>query len=199
LFVIPLVCHSEEFSVIQAVRFASMVASLSVLIFLPLGLMVSPMAHAVTGAGFELGRGNDSTQLARVTARWDWNNYWSLSQNWVASGFWEVGLGHWQGDRVGAEKIWDLGFTPVFRARSGVSLFYLEGAIGAHWLSSSKVNERRSLGCRFNFGDHVGFGWNFGEKDRYELGYRFQHLSNCSIKQPNDGINFHQLRLGYNY
>ncbi|TAN71966.1 MAG: acyloxyacyl hydrolase, partial [Gallionella sp.] len=26
-------------------------------------------------------------------------------------------------------------------------------------------------------------------------GYRFQHLSNGSIKQPNQGINFNQIRF----
>ena len=47
--------------------------------------------------------------------------------------------------------------------------------------------------------DHIGFGWTFGDKNRYEIGYRLQHLSNAGLSDPNDGINFHQIRFGYNY
>jgi len=31
----------------------------------------------------------------------------------------------------------------------------------------------------------------------YDLSYRFQRISNGNIKHPNDGINFHQIRLQY--
>ena len=33
----------------------------------------------------------------------------------------------------------------------------------------------------------------------YQAGYRFQHLSNGGIKEPNPGINFSQLYLQYNF
>jgi hypothetical protein len=163
------------------------------------GLIAAPATHAMSGAGIELGSGDDSTQMARVTARWDWDKRWNIGQDWIASGFWEAGLGYWKGDGAGKNDLWDIGITPVFRLRSGISRFYLEGAIGAHFLSKSRINSQRDFGSSFNFGDHVGFGWNFGDKDRYELGYRFQHLSNGGLKAPNDGINFQQIRLGYNY
>ena len=174
-------------------------AALFAPISLLFGLAAVSSAQAMSGAGIELGHGDDSTEMVRVSARWDWNKYWSVSQNWIASGFWEASLGYWQGDGAGKQDIWDIGFTPVFRLRSGLSRFYLEGAIGAHFLSKTRLNNRRALGSSFNFGDHIGFGSNFGDKDRYELGYRFQHISNADLADPNDGINFHQIRLGYNY
>jgi hypothetical protein len=31
------------------------------------------------------------------------------------------------------------------------------------------------------------------------LSYRYQHLSNAGIKQPNQGINFHLLRFQYHF
>lgn len=31
------------------------------------------------------------------------------------------------------------------------------------------------------------------------IGYRFQHLSNASIAPPNDGVEFHLLRLGWRF
>jgi len=45
----------------------------------------------------------------------------------------------------------------------------------------------------------VGIGAQFGAKQQYQAGYRFQHLSNASIKKPNPGINFNQIYLQYNF
>ena len=162
-------------------------------------LFAIPHAHAINGAGLEIGHGNDSTELARVSARWDWDKRWSVSDGWIASGFWEAGLARWDGGGIGPENLWDVSLTPVFRLRSGISKFYLEGAIGAHVLSKTHINSRRAFGTSLQFGDHVGFGWNFGDRDRYELGYRLQHVSNAGLKEPNNGINFHTIRFGYNY
>jgi hypothetical protein len=172
--------------------------TLSVLL-LGLGLAAGQPARAVNGTGIELGAGDDSTSLARVTLRWNWDKRWSLGQSWNITGFWEAGLGYWDGDGAGARSLWDLGITPVFRFSPNSSNFYLEAAVGAHLLSETRINNRRIFGSSFNFGDHIGFGWSFGEKNRYELGYRLQHLSNAGISDPNDGINFHQIRFGYNY
>ena len=172
--------------------------ALSVLL-LGLGLASGHPAHAVNGSSIELGTGDDSTQQVRVGVRWNWDKRWSIGQSWNATGFWEASLGYWDGDGAGAKGLWDIGFTPVFRLSPNGSNFFLEGAIGAHLLSETRINNRRVFGSSFNFGDHVGFGWAFGEKNRYEIGYRFQHLSNASLADPNDGINFHQIRFGFNY
>jgi hypothetical protein len=45
----------------------------------------------------------------------------------------------------------------------------------------------------------VGVGVGLGEHQHYQIGYRFQHLSNASIKEPNPGINFQQIYLQYNF
>jgi hypothetical protein len=49
----------------------------------------------------------------------------------------------------------------------------------------------------FQFGNNVGAGYRFGAKGAFDLGVRYQHLSNASIKRPNNGINFTQVRLQY--
>lgn len=163
-----------------------------------LGLVMGPAAQAVEGSSLELGNG-ESTDMARVTARWNWDKHWPVGRNWDLTGFWEIGLGYWQGNDAGGKNVWDLGLTPVFRLDSKHSGFYWEGAIGAHFLSHDRIDNQRVFGSRFSFGDHVGFGWRLGGKGRYELGYRFQHLSNANTAMPNDTINFHQIRLGFNY
>ncbi len=168
-------------------------------LLLGLGLTIGQPANAINGSSIELGSGDDSTRMARVTLRWNWNKLWRIGQGWNATGFWEAGLGYWDGDGTGAKRLWDIGFTPVFRLSPNGSNLFLEGAIGAHFLSETRINNRRAFGSSFNFGDHIGFGWAFGDKNRYELGYRLQHLSNADIADPNDGINFHQIRFGFNY
>lgn len=51
----------------------------------------------------------------------------------------------------------------------------------------------------FQFGDHLGLAYRFGEKGALDASYRFQHLSNAGIKEPNNGIDFHQIRLQYHF
>lgn len=172
--------------------------ALSVLL-IGLGLAIVQPAQALNGSALELGTGDDSTEMARVTLRWNWDKLWRIGQNWNATGFWEIGLGHWAGDGAGARNLWDFGITPVFRLSPNDSRFYLEGAIGAHFLSETRINDKHRFGVSFNFGDHVGFGWTFGDRNRYDLGYRFQHLSNADLAKPNDGIDFHQIRFGISY
>jgi lipid A 3-O-deacylase len=72
---------------------------------------------------------------------------------------------------------------------------YVEGAIGFHLISPVRLEESRGFSTAFQFGDHIGAGARFGEHGRYDLGLRFQHLSNAGIKKPNNGINFTQLRF----
>jgi hypothetical protein len=75
---------------------------------------------------------------------------------------------------------------------------FIEAAVGFHLLSHTSIGDRR-MSTAFQFGNHIGVGYRFGAKAHYELGYRFQHLSNASIKRPNPGINFHQIRLQYHF
>jgi hypothetical protein len=55
------------------------------------------------------------------------------------------------------------------------------------------------MSTAFQFGSHIGLGYRFGAKRSYEIGYRFQHISNAGIKKPNPGINFHQVRVQYHF
>ena len=158
-------------------------------------------AHAIDGVAFEIGSG-EHADMARVSVQWDWKKRWFQTANWHLGGYWDVAAGYWHdGGARGRqhEGIFDLGVTPVFRIQpNGLVGPYIEAAIGFHLLSHTSIGDRR-LSTAFQFGDHVGAGYRFGAKGSYDLGYRFQHLSNGSIKRPNPGINFHQIRLQYNF
>jgi lipid A 3-O-deacylase len=170
-------------------------------------LAFSTVASAVDSMSFEYGD-SDSTnadvKLYRIGAQWDWKKRWFDTGNWHLGGYWDLSLGYWDNDSVAKthSSITEIGLTPVFRFQSnntsGVSP-YLEAAIGFHFLSATSVSPERNFGSSFQFGDHLGAGLRFGDKGRYDVSYRYQHLSNAGIKDPNQGINFHQLRLQYHF
>jgi hypothetical protein len=137
----------------------------------------------------------------RVNAKWNWDKKWYEAGNWHLTGYWEASLGRWGGDGAGARNLWDIGITPVFRLQQNSTKtgLYLEGGVGAHLLSHTRINASRAFGSSLQFGSHVGLGTTFGDRRQYDIGYRFQHLSNARIKSPNDGINFHQVRFTYSY
>lgn len=172
-----------------------------------LALAFPAAASAVDGMSFEYGKSdssNASVRLYRLGLQWDWNKKWLDTGSWHLGGYWDLNLGLWENDSAARtnSSITDIGLTPVLRFQqnhaAGVSP-YAEVGIGVHLLSSNSVSPQRRFGSSFQFGDHLGVGVRFGDKGRYDLGYRYQHLSNGGIKGPNQGINFHQLRLQYRF
>jgi lipid A 3-O-deacylase len=167
--------------------------------FFILGLVfASPCrAYGSDGASFEIGSGvGNGAEMWRIGVYWDWKRKWLETGNWHVGGYWEAQVGQWSGP--GKRTVTDLGLTPVFRFQqtSPAKISpYVEAAIGFHLISPTSFDENRHFSTAYQFGDHIGAGARFGERGRYDLSLRFQHLSNGGIKQPNDGINFLQLRL----
>lgn len=166
-------------------------------------VLFSGSVAAVDGVSVEAGNG-DHTDTARVGAIWNFDRQWFTEGDWQLAGYWEAAAGRWQG-RSGAgnnQTITDLSVTPVFRlqqkAPSGLSP-YLEGAIGFHVISPTFVYANRRFGSAFQFGDHLGVGVRFGDHQQFDLGYRYQHLSNGGIKKPNQGINLNQVHFVYHF
>jgi len=163
--------------------------------------LASGRALAVDGVAVELGNG-DGTDMGRVAVQWDWGKRWFQSENWHLGGYWDLGLGYWKHDNVRPgqnDNITEIGLTPVFRfQQNDLQGLYAEIAVGAHFLSQTSLGDKR-FSTSFQFGDHVGVGYRFGAKGAFDLSYRYQHLSNGSIKEPNSGINFNQVRLQYHF
>lgn len=138
----------------------------------------------------------------RVGAQWEVFK-WFEGSPWLLTNYVELSAGSWHATDVdGQHDIGDIGLTPVFRlqkANLGNFIPYAEIGVGFHGLSSTNITKLRQFSTNFQFGDHVGVGLRFGEGSKYDLGYRYQHLSNAGIDTPNPGINFHQLRLQYHF
>ena len=170
-------------------------------IALALSALAGAPAHAVDGVSVVVG-GGDGVDMGRVGVQWDWKKRWFQGANWHLGGYWDAAIGYWhRGDvRPGEhDEIVDLGLTPVFRIQpNALAGPYVEAGIGFHVLSHTSIGDRR-MSTAFQFGDHIGVGYRFGARGAFDLGYRLQHHSNASIKRPNPGINFHQIRLQYNF
>ena len=163
-------------------------------------LLFGHPALAVDGVAFEAGNG-DSVAMARIAVQWDWDQRWLKGETWHLGGYWDLGLGRWWRDALPGQndEIVEIGLTPVFRfQRNDLKGAYVEAAVGFHLLSETGIGDKR-FSTAFQFGDHVGIGYRFGVKGAWDMAYRFQHLSNASIKKPNNGINFNQVRLQYHF
>lgn len=157
---------------------------LAILLCLPLG------ARAVDSASVEVGHGTGKTNLLRFGLQWKGHTTWFETTNWHVVHYMDLAAGGWDN---GVHTVYDLGVTPVFRFERSSGSPFFEAAIGFHAVSNLDFEHGRETSTRFQFGDHVGFG--FRIDGRNELVFRLQHLSNGGIRNPNPGINFLQLRL----
>lgn len=161
-------------------------------------LLLAANAGAADSASIEFGSG-DKTKLARIGVQWKWKNQWWRSNGTHIGGYWDVALGQWRADRFqsipgNAQNLTEIGLTPVFRLqRDSLTGFYAEFGIGAHLLSELYDSNDKRLSTRFQFGDHLGFGYVL--QNNLDIGVKFQHFSNASIKKPNDGVEFVIVRI----
>jgi hypothetical protein len=161
-------------------------------------------APALDGATFELGTGDDDIDRFGATLTWDWGVQWFADGAWYLGGHWEIGGSYWEGDegRTGNESLGEFGVTPVLRLSPHKPLggwsSYLELGVGVHLMTDDQLGDK-DFGTEFAFGSLAGGGVRFGSRGQFELGYRYQHLSNAGIEDSNPGINYHMVRIGYRF
>ena len=152
-------------------------------------LLVAIPAHGVDSISLELGGGTHSVEIWRVGAQWQQRPKWLKQSPWQL--YWDLSVGSWNS---GTGTVHDFGLTPEFRHPIASRGAYFDAGIGFHVLSDSHISSDFGFSTRFQFGDHVGVGYNFGPLD---VSARLQHLSNGGMRNPNPGINFLLLRVRY--
>ena len=104
----------------------------------------------------------------------------------------EYGVSYWRTkQRRPDDGVWQVNAVPMFRWWPA-ERFFAEGGIGATVFSHTRF-AGRELSTAFQFGDHLGLGYQLTPSIR--LGMRISHFSNGSIKLPNSGLNLVQLTL----
>ena len=152
-------------------------------------LLVAIPAHGVDSISLELGGGTHSVEIWRVGAQWQQRPKWLKQSPWQL--YWDLSVGSWNS---ATGTVHDFGVTPELRHPIGSRGTYFDAGIGFHVLSDSHISSDFGFSTRFQFGDHVGVGYNFGPLD---VSARLQHLSNGGMRNPNPGINFLLLRVRY--
>lgn len=73
---------------------------------------------------------------------------------------------------------------------------FLEGGINPTVISPYQY-PTRNFGCNMQFTSYLSVRWDV--MPRVQVGYRYQHMSNASLAQPNPGLNLHMFSLGWNF
>jgi len=87
-----------------------------------------------------------------------------------------------------------LGFKYRYPLSKKLSAYAL-GSVGPHLVTVQTQDQANG----FVFFDTIGAGISFflTEKSALNIEYRFRHLSNADIKEPNNGIDSHMVAVGY--
>ncbi|MDN3647370.1 acyloxyacyl hydrolase [Reinekea marina] len=153
-------------------------------------LVWNPMK--LDGIGFDQGSDGD---FDRSRLLW----LWSMDETITAIG--PISLtGHYEfsfGQITPSPQNVQLGFMPVlsWRFANLPGSPALETGLSANWLSLTE-HQDREISTHFQFGEVLGLAVSLGD---WELGTRYQHLSNGDIKKPNNGYNFFNFVVRYWY
>ena len=176
---------------------------------LPLLLSLPALARAdadtVAGPwGAQIALGSADHNVQKIDLGLAYNPGWS---------WWPIGGWHFAFQAEGHVAYWravdgnvnpdlvEVGVTPVLRfiRDSGAIRPFFEAGVGVRAITHPYIASDYTLSTAFQFADMVGVGAQFGARQQYQAGFRFQHLSNAHIKEPNPGIDFSQLYFQYNF
>jgi len=164
-------------------------------LFAALLLAMTTPVNAQMGLAVSAGSGSDGgiVGVALITHKDFWThsfkNGWSIRTNLESS------VTQISGSGTNGKDLVVLGLTPVVRFEPKSSSGFLELGIGVNYFDKKNLNDHKSVGTHFEFGDIFGVGLKFGSQNQHEIGYRFIHYSNAGVSTNNPGIDFHMLRL----
>ncbi|MBL1276830.1 MAG: acyloxyacyl hydrolase [Ectothiorhodospiraceae bacterium] len=146
--------------------------------------------------------GGDHFYVIRAGAEWDWKDNLLTVYGWNVSSYWQLDFSKWQSTRDASQSGANVtaGLTPMFRftGSKGYVQPYFDVGVGVYLFTDSSL-EDHEFGSNFQFSDLLRVGAHIGHRNQWGVGYKFQHYSNGSVREPNKGINFHFITLSYKY
>lgn len=85
---------------------------------------------------------------------------------------------------------------PVLEVHFGKFPVALEGGSSPSVLSRNNFG-RLNFGDRFQFTSHIGIQWEINK--RFTIGWRYQHMSDAGIAEPNPGLNMEMFSASYSF
>ncbi|MBV1904612.1 MAG: acyloxyacyl hydrolase [Pseudomonadales bacterium] len=174
-----------------------------------IGLFTSPPAKAegttiidgIDGYSIAVGIAQADTTILRGGIARNMKRRWFESGQWFVSGYWlgEISYWHSRSHQGGHKGLGELTMTPVFRLQtkqrdSGKFSPYFQAGIGLSLIGPTSIADR-NFSTMVQFASQIGAGVRFGTRGHYQLGYRFEHISNGRIKSPNQGMDMHLIQL----
>ncbi len=156
------------------------------------GTLLVVNAAGADSAGFDYAR-DRSHERGRLLVQWDLPLRRQFGRVSVHSGL-ELALGQATAKQ---EEQPMANLTPLFEWRLPVqsSHLVLETGLGVAYLSSTSLGEDR-YSTHWQFSEILGVGLRYGD---WQLGGRFQHVSNGSVQKPNNGQNWYGMLIRYHY
>jgi lipid A 3-O-deacylase len=167
-------------------------------------LAAAPSLARADTFGVQLGGGFGEHDVNKLDLGLVWDpgiNWWEMG-GWHFSLVGEAHVDYWHpGNGTSRHDVYAFGVQPMVRfiKSAGAVRPFIEAGAGVRGLSRVTIKDGYSMGTAFQFTEIVGVGAQFGGHQQYQAGFRFQHVSNAGIKEPNPGINFSQLYLQYNF
>ncbi|WP_206954639.1 acyloxyacyl hydrolase [Trinickia acidisoli] len=162
----------------------------------------APSSDHTFGVQVALGVAEHKVKKADLGFVWDPGLNGGEIGGWHFSLTGEAHLSYWHTDEgTFHNDVYAFGVTPMVRfiKDAGAIRPYLEAGAGFRLLSHPTITDNYTLSTAFQFTEVIGVGAQFGARQQYQAGFRFQHISNGGIKEPNPGINFSQLYVQYNF
>ncbi len=154
-----------------------------------------PALYLEAGSSWERSAHTDTASVGlRVPTGWRWfDGSLALAVDTYLSRW------HSRSDVPDRDRYWQLGVVPMLRWRfdAGRSPWFVDAGIGVSYLSHRYRTRAKAFGSRWNFSDHLGVGYIFGNAQRHELGLYVKHVSNAGLDKPNPGETFWLLRYSY--
>ncbi|MDQ0140149.1 acyloxyacyl hydrolase [Cupriavidus necator] len=168
-------------------------------------LLALPAAAGAAPFSMQAGYGRDNrhgVEKYEVSARWDDIVQWQLSGRLALALDGEVNVANWRAlSSRPSGQLMEFGVSPILRLSYAgeYATPFVEASVGLRVLSDTEIAGGHRMGSAFQFSDMVGVGVAFGKAQRLALGYRFQHLSNAGIREPNPGTNFSMGYVRYRF
>jgi hypothetical protein len=159
-------------------------------------------AWAIDGVSVDAGEGNMSS-ITKLGVQNSFGNDYPFLSDYGLSTYYEFSVAEIEERKYRnvnglSHSLADFALTPAVRwqgaSKSGL---YAEVGVGVNYMTEKFDNNNRTSSTQFQFGDHIGVGYQFA--NNVDLLLKFQHYSNAEIKEPNPAVNFVMLKLTYRF
>ena len=138
--------------------------------------------------------------IVGTTLPWKhWSTAWAGG---TVRGHWDLHLGQWSAKGTPGRThsaLLGAGAALQWRPAQGQSPWFVEVGTGMNYAKPRFITATKEMGTRLNFASHLAVGYLHGSQQEHEWQLRIQHSSNASLKKPNPGQNFLQLRYARHF